>query len=741
MNTIRKNIATRIYAMMLCIALILSAFPVSIITAFAANTNDMGTLTTLSQNGTVNSTDPANIIATFDSTTLDWSPMDTSIGRYQDGWWVGVKMTAPDSLKVKSDFVDGDIQKVTYRRGAKSDLADAEVKSFWNAQDSNINNETSPETRFLTMWVPINEQILNDYIAAGKNYIYYYEFDWNNDSVYEQRVSIVINTNVTLKKDGQVVHSTTVTNDKLATVETITGGVVIDGSQTNIVTATHNDITELTWAPEDESIYRPADGWWVGIKINAPAHLQNESDFTGVYYQSNSNGAWSENRLFWTYKDSSDTATSHYITCWGGINEDTIIAAKEAGTKIVKQWRFDWNKDGVFEQQVRLVIDPNKVVLNAQNGEQVYPYLGTVTPLTGGTVQGNTENLELVIEEASLTWSDVDLSIGRVTAGWYVGMKVTAPEGYTAEQLQNSKYNNRSSNLSRPENDYWGDWRTNDSSFWNNKDSANSATEHFIYMWVPITKGAFDAYLAAGKPIASQYVFDWNNDGVREQTITIKVIPSENIVLNKVEQTGFGFETPAPVDQWVGQTYTNTASGGNGTGAISYSIIEGSQYADINSSTGEVTFKGIGTVKIQATKAADDVYKSATAEYTVKSIKYPQAIFKFENSNPSIDVEFKTGEYINKATGGSGEGSVSYEIVSGSGIASINANTGKVTFIKAGQVTIKATKAADDSYIETTATYTLNITKSEQGALSVNAPASITFSTDAQDVLSVSVGS
>lgn len=149
----------------------------------------------------------------------------------------------------------------------------------------------------------------------------------------------------------------------------------------------------------------------------------------------------------------------------------------------------------------------------------------------------------------------------------------------------------------------------------------------------------------------------------------------------------------------------------------------------------------MGTVTVKATKAADDIYKSATAEYTVKSIKYPQEEFKFENSNPSIDVEFKTGEYTNKATGGSGEGSVTYELVSGSGIVSIDANTGKVTFIKAGQVIVKAIKAADNNYIETTATYTLNIKKSEQDALNVTAPTSITFKTDAQDVLSVSGGS
>ena len=215
------------------------------------------------------------------------------------------------------------------------------------------------------------------------------------------------------------------------------------------------------------------------------------------------------------------------------------------------------------------------------------------------------------------------------------------------------------------------------------------------------------------------------------------------LTIKRAEQEGFAFVEPNPVDKWVGENYTNTASGGQGTGAVTYAITDGADVADIDAITGKLTFKKVGTVQVSATKAADDTYAEAKATYTVKSIKYPQAEFKFANSNPSIAVGFAAGSYTNVADGGSGEGAVTYSIIAGNQFATIDENTGKITFIKAGEVTVVAKKAADANYNETMVVYTLSIEQSAQEALvlSASVPNSVVYRPNAQNLFSVSGGS
>ncbi|MFR2113853.1 MAG: Ig-like domain-containing protein [[Ruminococcus] lactaris] len=76
-------------------------------------------------------------------------------------------------------------------------------------------------------------------------------------------------------------------------------------------------------------------------------------------------------------------------------------------------------------------------------------------------------------------------------------------------------------------------------------------------------------------------------------------------------------------------------------------------------------------------------------------------------------------KYLNEAKGGNGTGEITYSVEDGKDIVSVDPKTGEVSFIKAGQATIKATKTEDEnSFYETaTATYTLNIAKGTQSTL------------------------
>ncbi len=192
-------------------------------------------------------------------------------------------------------------------------------------------------------------------------------------------------------------------------------------------------------------------------------------------------------------------------------------------------------------------------------------------------------------------------------------------------------------------------------------------------------------------------------------------VATYTLEIKKAPQPEFAFATPTPVDQWIGVTYTNAASGGLGTGEVTYTITEGNAYATINETTGELTFNtanGPGTVTVKATKAADDCYQSAEAVYTVTSKTIDQTGLAFATTGPVNKTYAENGTYTNVASGGEGTGAVTYES-SDSTVATVN-NEGVVTFQKAGTVTITATKAADDKYNRATATNTLTIEKADQ---------------------------
>ena len=339
------------------------------------------------------------------------------------------------------------------------------------------------------------------------------------------------------------------------------------------------------------------------------------------------------------------------------------------------------------------VVPGNKIVLLDENGNQLYPPQGTVDTLTGGEIEGNgTESITVTIEEVTLNWSPADPSIGRNQTAWWVGIRVNAPAGVNANTVYSVK--------SGPD----ADWVNKN--FWANKDSADNDETHNIQLWFPVTPESLAKFLAEGRNITMQYRFDWNGDGIYDQQVTFSVVPSDKIVLLAKEQTGFGFETPNPEDQWIGQTYQNIASGGNGDGIVTYEIVSGDA-ADVDAN-GVVTFTKEGTVQVKATKAAssDGLYAEATATYYVTGYLADQNDFRFTNSGP-IRLTYEYGlTYTNTAAGGSGDGEITYEILSGN--ATVDAD-GIVTIHTAGTVVVKATKAGGDLYNDATAEYTIEV--------------------------------
>lgn len=680
MNSLKE----RVIAMLLAVTLIVGMLPFN--TVAATGSAAYGTVEGITAGAEVTDANGAAPVVKYETADLTWTPADPSIGRMSDGWWVGIKITAPADMTTQADFIVDSATYVKYQTGV-GDGWSAD-KNFWNAQDSDKSAEDTP--RYLTMWGKLDENILKTANMNGKSVTYKWQFDWDMDGSFEQLVTLSIDpSTIELVKDEVKVYPAA--SAGYGEVVMLTGGANITGSGTANVAVEHNTETKIAWAPADTTIGRYQDGWWAGMKITAPAGITAEQ-LRNVHYMSGTNL-----REFWAAKDSADDATEHFITMWIPLN------GLMSGPIAPYTYKFDWNNDGVFEQTVTLSVDAEKVTLT-KDGVQVYPALSSVSTYTGGTVSGSeTGAVTVTVEQTTLDWSPTDLSIGRYMDAWWAGIKVTAPDGMTEAQLRNVQYQRKDTAT--------GEWSAN-KSFWSNKDSQSGDTEHYIGMWIPLTPEIVASAIAAGSDITRWYRFDWDNDGDFEQSITFSVDPN-GATLNKKDQTGFSFATTHPADIWVGQaTYQNVASGGQSDGEITYEIISGNEIASI-AADGTITFTGVGTVTVRATRAGNDFYNPVSTQYTITSYKEEQTP-QFTTSNPS-NMTYAPGAYLENPLKDLAnlKGDVSYEVTAGADVATVDTN-GKLTILKAGEVTVTATVAGDSEYKGAQVSYTLTVEKAEQ---------------------------
>ena len=169
------------------------------------------------------------------------------------------------------------------------------------------------------------------------------------------------------------------------------------------------------------------------------------------------------------------------------------------------------------------------------------------------------------------------------------------------------------------------------------------------------------------------------------------------------------FAIAGPVDKNVGDaTFTNAASGGAGTGAITYSSGT-TTVATVAASTGTVTVLAAGSTMITASKAASDGFLAATATYTLNVLSPPPLAQTIGFANPGpLARTVGDAPFINAASGGAGAGAITYSS-NNTSVATVGAATGQVTVIAVGTAVITANKAASTGYLAATASYTLNV--------------------------------
>ena len=510
-KNMQRTATKKVLSVMMAILMMLTAvLPASAVVASAINDDKtLATVEVITNPGlAIDDENEAEVRITNESkVTLDWYPADTSIGRYQDGWWVGIKINAPASLSAE------ELKNVKYNTNGGAE------KSFWANKDS----KDSDETHFINCWVPLTTASLNKAISEGLVLNWVYAFDWQNNGLDNdvQTVTISIDpSKVVLKKDGSVVYDA---DTFIGSAEVITDpGLAIDDSNKAEINIINESEVTLDWYPADASIGRYQDGWWVGVKINAPAGL-TAADLKDVKYTVNG----SAERSFWANKDSRDDADAHYITCWVPVTVDYLKMFIAAGQSMNYVYKFDWKKNGTDSdvQTFKIAIDPTKVVLN-KDGETVFDgdfFYGSAEVITDpGLAIDDSNKAEINItneSEVTLDWYPADTSIGRYQDGWWVGVKINAPKGLAASDLKDVQYTVNGSA---------------ERSFWANKDSKDDADAHYITCWVPVTEEYLKLFAEKGYKLTYRYNFDWKKNGTNSdvQSFVISIDPTK-VLLKK----------------------------------------------------------------------------------------------------------------------------------------------------------------------------------------------------------------
>ncbi|MDH6422982.1 beta strand repeat-containing protein [Aurantimicrobium minutum] len=177
---------------------------------------------------------------------------------------------------------------------------------------------------------------------------------------------------------------------------------------------------------------------------------------------------------------------------------------------------------------------------------------------------------------------------------------------------------------------------------------------------------------------------------------TIAGSPTVNIT--RANQASLSFTSATSM--FYGGTLTVAATGGSGSGALSYSVVSGSCSLSVD----QLTASQAGDCVIRATKAQDSTYLVTTVDYTVTVNSATQATVTVSSANTVVYGQTLTLSI----SGGTGSGAADYAMLSGP--CSISGSTLSTT--AAGDCVLHARKLTDGSYLTSdwSADFTVSVT-------------------------------
>ena len=176
------------------------------------------------------------------------------------------------------------------------------------------------------------------------------------------------------------------------------------------------------------------------------------------------------------------------------------------------------------------------------------------------------------------------------------------------------------------------------------------------------------------------------------------------LVIKKQLQSPLAFQNASLEKYLDADSFTNSLSGGSGTGELSFTSSNPS-IVEVDKDQGTIKVLNYGETIITAIKKADLQFEEASASFILHVVKKPQKPLEFEKQ--AIEVYLGDNIYQNTVSGGSGNGLVTYSS-SDEKIAQVDKYTGEIKPVMEGKVVIRATKAEDPNYLASYADYSLS---------------------------------
>ncbi|MGP1432651.1 MAG: InlB B-repeat-containing protein [Catonella sp.] len=205
-----------------------------------------------------------------------------------------------------------------------------------------------------------------------------------------------------------------------------------------------------------------------------------------------------------------------------------------------------------------------------------------------------------------------------------------------------------------------------------------------------------------------------------ESDVEIKAVFEKKTTLAftvKLEDWTFGENAKEP---------TVTGNTGGGTLTYEYFTDETCTVKTTNANSGAVSDgkvpKNAGKYWVKADIAETETKNAASAKAGFEIKKANQAAFSITDVSGK---KYDDNDFNLTTTGGSGEGAVTFTAPANNGVLSINGSTARI--IGAGEVTVKAVKAEDKNYNETSAELKITIAKAAAPALTFPDASNLTY--------------
>ncbi len=157
-----------------------------------------------------------------------------------------------------------------------------------------------------------------------------------------------------------------------------------------------------------------------------------------------------------------------------------------------------------------------------------------------------------------------------------------------------------------------------------------------------------------------------------------------------------------------------------GIGELQYSLEENGEYkTDIPKATDADTYEVY--YKVTGSNPEYD-YSASKGKVTVNIAKANQAALSIKDVTGK---KYEDPEFVLEASGGSGTGVITYSVPVNNGVLSIDGSIAKI--LGAGEVTVKALKAGDKNYNETSAELKITIAKGTAPAITFPTASNLTY--------------